>query len=956
MNKQKLLFWAFIVGFVALAGFSWAAQDGSGAPEQAQTGNGVGEQWLTAVQEQIRQTEYQISWQAETPLPDVAGAYQAPNRVHDFRTYFTGDGVRVVPRQQADWRWSLSLAAVGDGQQMQAVEQAQITAVGNRVTYQRGDLAEWYVNDNRGVEQGFTIAAAPAGAAGDVLALDMTLGGDLRPAMAADGQAIEFVTADGRLALRYSDLYAFDAQQRPLPAQMTLLANNGETVIRLAVDTSAAAYPLVIDPLIAVPDWEAGTVQNDDFGFAVAAAGDVNGDGYDDVIVGAPLFDGGQVDEGAAFVYLGSPAGLSAVFDWKAESNVANRQGGVAVAGAGDVNNDGYDDVIIGSRGDSAALYLGGPGGLGATAAWTGNGPAGSGFGTAVAGAGDVNDDGFADVIIGAPQARNSANVIVGRAFVYYGSGSGLPATANWRAESDLPNANFGISVDGAGDVNNDGFGDVIIGADKYAPDGALGAAAVFYGGRTGMSGGPLASIANAPWVTYGFSVDSSYGFAVAAAGDVDGDGVADVLVGAPTEFNGSLGETGAVYLFASQNLGNGYTLPFSPTRLLYGESAGDRFGHAVAGAGDINRDGFDDVLVGAPNYVEPEAGQGVEGALTIFLGTDDGGIVPSPSWVFSSGQNGARFGHAVSGAGDVNGDGYADLVVGAPQFVGGAFARGRAFGFHGTGEITDLQAFNSSPTAVNNPTIFYAQTSSPDSGLNSFTWEFGNGDFGIGRETVYTYDTPGIYTATVTAENPFSLISATTIVTITQNAPVTPGGGGTLSFTDSQGRGTTVNVPPGAVKTPLILTYTPISMPSQPKPANSINYYFDLDVAQERLFLPLVFRAGGGSLVVEETAVSTAVGQSAATNQPAAANADCPPGHFCFEAPVTITITYNEALLEGQNEDELTLVFWDSESQTWIDAATTCTPASQYQRDLANNRFSIAVCHLSRFGVVGAN
>src|SRR5204863_525256 len=148
--------------------------------------------------------------------------------------------------------------------------------------------------------------------------------------------------------------------------------------------------------------------------------GDVNGDGYGDIIVGANLYDNGQSDEGAVFVYLGSAAGPSQVANWMAESNQVSSSFGSAVASAGDVNHDGFGEVIVGAK-----LY----------------------------------DNGQADE---------------GAAFLWKGSAAGLgangtPVNATWMAEANQALAELGCSVASAGDQNNDTFGDVVIGAHDYS-------------------------------------------------------------------------------------------------------------------------------------------------------------------------------------------------------------------------------------------------------------------------------------------------------------------------------------------------------------------------------------------------------------------------------------------------------------------------------------------------------
>jgi len=219
------------------------------------------------------------------------------------------------------------------------------------------------------------------------------------------------------------------------------------------------------------------------FGNSVATAGDVNGDGLSDVIVGAPHYDNG----GAAFVYHGSAAGLSASPAWTAESDQDYASFGRSVATAGDVNGDGYCETIVGAYGydngqydeGKAFVYHGSAAGLSASPGWTAeSNQAYASFGHSVATAGDVNGDGFSDVIVGSSFYDNG-EMSEGAAFVYHGSASGLSAEAAWTADSDQAYACFGWSVATGGDVNGDGLSDVIVGV-IYYDDG--GAAFVYYG------------------------------------------------------------------------------------------------------------------------------------------------------------------------------------------------------------------------------------------------------------------------------------------------------------------------------------------------------------------------------------------------------------------------------------------------------------------------------------------
>src|SRR5690606_15084070 len=227
------------------------------------------------------------------------------------------------------------------------------------------------------------------------------------------------------------------------------------------------------------------------FGCSVAAAGDVNGDGYGDVVIGAENRSIGESTTGRAFVYHGSPSGLSATPDWIFDGERPDARLGTSVAGAGDVNGDGFADVVIGAPGrysmgaheGSAYVFHGSPTGLAAAPAWVQSGVPLQLFGASVATAGDVNADGYADVIIGAPRHSNGQDQ-EGKALVTHGSPNGHSTSPAWTVESNQALAYFGASVSTAGDTNGDGFADVIIGSPNFdrAVGDRSGLAFVYYG------------------------------------------------------------------------------------------------------------------------------------------------------------------------------------------------------------------------------------------------------------------------------------------------------------------------------------------------------------------------------------------------------------------------------------------------------------------------------------------
>jgi len=207
------------------------------------------------------------------------------------------------------------------------------------------------------------------------------------------------------------------------------------------------------------------------FGFSVNPAGDVNGDGFDDVLVGARDYWEGQSGEGAAFLYLGSSSGEFSAPTWSVQANQQFAAMGGSVDTAGDVNGDGYDDILVGAfqytigqPGEGVVFaYYGSPSGPSTTPDWTGQIDQASGaYGWSASNAGDVNNDGYDDVIIGARYYDNG-QTNEGKAFLYLGSAAGIASVPAWSKEIDVQDAGFGYSVSDAGDVNGDGYDDVLV-------------------------------------------------------------------------------------------------------------------------------------------------------------------------------------------------------------------------------------------------------------------------------------------------------------------------------------------------------------------------------------------------------------------------------------------------------------------------------------------------------------
>jgi hypothetical protein len=331
-------------------------------------------------------------------------------------------------------------------------------------------------------------------------------------------------------------------------------------------------------------------------GAQVTNAGDVNADGFDDLLIAEqPL----QTSRGRVRLCLGGPSIASIVPTWSFEGESRDSHIGYGMASAGDVNRDGYDDVVISESeaGDSlefegiVRVFAGTPSGLAAAPVWTARGgKADSELGAFMHRLGDVNGDGFDDVLVGA-YAWDGAAPDCGQARLYFGNKNGVDTQPAWTFDGAGPNSHLGTTCAGAGDVNADGFDDMLVSEPQYSDEGRpeRGRALLFLGGRDGPARTP-------DWVAMGPAAYSHFSYCLLGIGDVDGDGFGDIAITATQYTEGKRIHLGMIEVYR----GGAKGCESVPSWRAIGDNPDCHLGNYLA-AGDMNGDGIPDLVACAP-------------------------------------------------------------------------------------------------------------------------------------------------------------------------------------------------------------------------------------------------------------------------------------------------------------------------------------------------------------------
>ncbi len=582
-------------------------------------------------------------------LHTVAGAAN----LHLSFTEHGVDAMRLDPG--ADGGLQLELEAWGRGDQLKAPGEVIPTEGGCAPTAPRiddpsclpridylhdGGLTAWWATHDDGLQQGWLVEREPAGHG--PLAFDTVLHGADR--LHASERGARFIDADGH-PWSVSSLAAWDADGAPLPAHFEALGDR----LRVVVEIEGASWPVTVDPLYTTAaSTLTGTSSYWFYGINMAPAGDVNGDGYDDLMT---VSQDGIFSTGIQYVNVihGMSSGVYSYPHQTYSSYVAADYLGYDIDRAGDVNGDGYDDIIVGAQGSSAThagrvyIHHGSSSGAAAVPARTIYGStSGSAFGGEVVGLGDIDGDGFDDIAV----CGGTSSTGLGQLTVFRGSGSGIGSSWYQQISDPTGGGEGWCQTLAAGDFNGDGYGDLAIAAPYEDYSSSMTDSGRIYIHHS--TGSYLPSTADSSIRVS--SIGQHLGGAMHGGHDVDGDGYDDLIVG--PDIHATVTDYALVYYGGSGGLGSSYvsSIP-APTGTRF-------FGASVALVPDMNGDGFDDAVVGDYGW------DSLRGSVWVYHG-DAPGLDTSSVHQIEGEDHSDYFGYLFS-SGDFDGDGDGDVAISA--------------------------------------------------------------------------------------------------------------------------------------------------------------------------------------------------------------------------------------------------------------------------------------------------
>ncbi|WP_343674633.1 FG-GAP-like repeat-containing protein [Chitinophaga sp.] len=620
---------------------------------------------LSKLQKHVERIQYAVKKQTDH--------YQSPNHKNGVTASYKGDEMTITPQDlQEQWSFSLTVKGIiADGRSLyKPTGNSLITTNENDIQFNHNNqFTVEYVNDADGIRQNFIIQNPRIKTRCLQVQLRAEKGWEV-----SKESATSLLFKQRQQLLTYKDLKVWDANGKILPAHFSVQHEQ----IQIAVDVKNAVYPITVDPLTANGNpTNADAIMkvnmaNAQLGTAAANAGDINGDGYDDVIIGAPYYSNGESDEGAVFVYYGSSNGISPNNPTILEKNIADGHFGIYLAGGGDVNGDGYDDIVVGCPYVSGTfgydvgsiyVYYGSSSGVNSTPDILQSTRSGDYFGIAVAIVKNYNGDKYADIVVGADKGDGYISVI-------YGNRWGVLNSVISEATHPYY-TNFGVRVADAGDVNGDGLGDFMVAA--------IDTVYIFHGNTDGEIYDPV-TILTEPVKMY-------YDWSIAGAGDINGDGFDDVMVGDKYlfDYDNNINYAGRVYIYYGKTDGSGINT--TAGTVLTGTQANGYFGYRTATAGDLNGDGYSDIMISAPEAESNSSTQASEGYVYVYLG-QSGGLNTTPYSLIQSNKAGAKLGMSLAGGMVEDASGKGSILVGAPFYTQSYTSQGIALYYLGDAAI----------------------------------------------------------------------------------------------------------------------------------------------------------------------------------------------------------------------------------------------------------------------------